>query len=182
MFVDLECFIITHGQSSFDIAYISDRKCWFGLHMALHLCSLRSRLLFFVCFYSLWGLAACSGAPQQNRQLLRLLVIWTSFENSPIYFTKIPLIGQVAPKEAQVNAVIAFSWLKSISQLLLTVLKSAHWHNHNGLFIPWIDSSLRRYEVKLSLVNLRVHFEPPIATQKVTKFPYLLTYLPTTWL
>ena len=127
-------------------------------------------------------MAACSGAPQQNRLVLRLLVISTAFENSPIYFTKIPLIGQVAPKEAQVNSVIAFSWLKSISQWLLTVLKSTHWHDHYGLFIPWMDFSLRRYEEKLSLVNLRVHFEPPIASQKVTKFPYLPIYLLTTWL
>ena len=128
-------------------------------------------------FYSLWGLAACSGASQQNRQLRRLLVISTSFGNSTICSTKIPLIGQVAPKEAQVNAVIAFSWLKSISQWPLTVLKSTHWHNYYGLFIPWMDFSLRRYGVKLSLVNLHVHFEPPIASQKVTKVPYLLTYL-----
>ena len=35
MFVDLECFIITHSDSSFDIAYKSDHKCWFELHVAL---------------------------------------------------------------------------------------------------------------------------------------------------
>ena len=45
-----------------------------------------------------------------------------------------------------------------------------------------MDFSLKRYEVKLSLVNLRVHFEPLIASQKVTKFSYLLTYLLMTWL
>ena len=45
-----------------------------------------------------------------------------------------------------------------------------------------MDFSLRRYEEKLSLVNLRVHFEPPIASQKVTKFPYLPIYLLMTWL
>ena len=28
--------------------FTSDSKCWFELHMALHLCSLRSRRLFFI--------------------------------------------------------------------------------------------------------------------------------------
>ena len=35
MLVELEW--IKHSDSSFDIAYKNGRKCWFELHMALHL-------------------------------------------------------------------------------------------------------------------------------------------------
>ena len=31
--------------------FTSDRKCWFELHMVLHLCSLRSRRIFFYLFF-----------------------------------------------------------------------------------------------------------------------------------
>lgn len=125
---------------------------------------------------------------------------------SPIYSTKNLGYRPSRPREAQVNAIIAFSGIKPISQWPLTVLatrvshyivnnrrchislrirsffsKIPHMHNYYGSLIPWMDLWCWRYKVNLGLVNFRVHFEPPIASQNVTKVPYLLTCLLTTW-
>ena len=41
-------FLFVDGEIT---KFTSDRKCWFELHMALYLCSLRSRRLFFYLFF-----------------------------------------------------------------------------------------------------------------------------------
>ena len=124
----------------------------------------------------------------------------------PIYSTKNLGYRPSRPREAQVNAILAFSGIKPISQWPLTVLatrvshyivnnrrchislrirsffsKIPHMHNYYGSLIPWMDLWCWRYKINLGLVNFPVHFEPPIASQNVTKVPYLLTCLLTTW-
>lgn len=86
---------------------------WTTLDVAFFVACITDLYFLFV-FHSLWGLATGSGARQQNRQLCGL-VITTSYK-CPFIQQKVPVIGQVAPKEVWVNSKIASCRIKSINQ------------------------------------------------------------------
>lgn len=118
MLIDLGCFIITLSNSrilKLLTKCTSDRKGWFELHIATHLCRLRSRRLFFVCFsfpLRLHSLLRRSSTKPPAMQT----IYYHSFKKSPFFYTKNPGYQSSRHQEVQVNTSIVFSGTKSISQ------------------------------------------------------------------
>ena len=68
---------------------VTSKKIFAGGHMALHLCSLRGRRLFFVSFLLPLRLGSLFKRFPSKPPATKISY-FDSFENSPIYSTKIP--------------------------------------------------------------------------------------------
>ena len=159
--------------------------------MAWHLCSLRSRhfCLFFIPYEASQLAQALSNktVSYADKSLRSRLKIARLFHKKSRLLSKSPMRSSISQWPLTVLATRVSHYIVNnrrcyISlRIRLLFSKIPHAHNYYGSLIPWMDLWCWRYKVNLSLANFRVHFEPPIASQNVTKVPFLLTCLLTTW-